>query len=258
MIIGSPMHGVQLSGPSAPPFNPLTDIPDLLRFMWAKPPFTKTTTVPLVDAVVGDTVQSVYMADGLAIGGIGFPDMQGFYYRMPTLQPDGLQYGISDSFMQVQDSTSGFGSVTQFTAWLVGTQVDNNSAWVPLGASVDHTNGNSLIAVLGNILTVQDDDANNVNGATPVTGGLVLVRVNADGSGNVSFNATGMTSYGTGTGFSAFVFDITGESYHLSIPNGDTGNRHLLQIVTGVNYTEGSTLDNQVRAWILANTGASL
>lgn len=259
MNVGSPLYGVHFGFPSdVAPINPTT-IPDVLRVMYYSYPWPQNTFTtfpytgnscspgqPVVVCVDQWSTFNVSPSNYDRVSNVGPPPDPG-----PLFQDEGLQFdivGIQD--LDISNSPIQTG-LTAFTAYLWGTQIDNNSAWIPLG----NISGSANISVSGNVLNITDDSFQmQSSGVNDVAAGKILIRVTYDGTTllwQYTGNAIGGNAVVPGTTFS---FNQVGNALGSPINNGDLGNRHMGQIVVARVIDLGSPEDLGIRAGIANGT----
>lgn len=260
MNVGSPLYGVHFGFPSgAQPINPTT-VPDVLRVMYYSYPWPQNTftvfpytgnscspTQPVVVCVDQWSTFNVSPSNYDRVSDVGPPPDPG-----PLFQDEGLQFdivGIQD--LDISNSPIQTG-LTAFTAYLWGTQIDNNSGWVPLG----NISGSAAVFVGGNNLNVVDDGFDQITGNNPVSAGKVLIRISYDGTtliidytGNPNPDPDSTTLMG-----STFSFNQVGNAFGFPMNNGDLGNRHMGQIIVARVIGFGSPEDLGIRAGIANGT----
>lgn len=228
-----------------PPFNPLTDIPDLARLMLYNFPYPqKSATCSGDNASNGDLVSRV--CDQLQPGPSQYDD-QTFLLR-PTKRADGLEYDAGGvEYMAVYNNVIQAG-LTAFTFYGWGT-LGIQGNWFPLAHVTDF---GAIYIDPSFSLTLIDDSVTVNAAATATTAGSILARVGVDGSGNVDFTSTGSAqSMGSNTS-GTVTLNVTGISAIWG-QNGGTDNRHLGQLVVARNIVLGSPEDLNIRTWISTN-----
>lgn len=259
MNVGSPLYGVHFGFPSGvAPINPTT-VPDVLRVMYYSYPWPQNafTTFPYTGNSCSPGQQVVVCVDQWStfnvspsnydrVSNVGPPPDPG-----PLFQDEGLQFdivGIQD--LDISNSPIQTG-LTAFTAYLWGTQIDNNSGWVPLG----NISGFANISVAGNVLTITDDSFQpQSSGLNDVPAGKILIRVSYDGETllwQYTGNAIGADA---AVSDSSFSFNQIGNAFGSFVNNGDLGNRHMGQIVVARVIDLGSPEDLGIRAGIANGT----
>lgn len=215
------------------PFDPST-IPGLQVFLWEIAANCASNTP-------GNPVTLVSPSFGT------HPDWhQGTPILRPLFRTDGLEFDTTTQYMDLLTQQV----LTDFTMYCVGTRV-SGSAWIPV-ASV--TQG-SFVGSDGGTINLLDDVGDGPFVISNPTG-LILLRGSATGGvGSLNFTGNGAAvSAPIGT----ITIDCLGASPANAAFNGNTGNRHLLQIISNQNIVPGSAMDTNILTWIQQNTGAIL